>query len=758
MEKCLIFLTLVDWFILPFMYLMTGEMYMMRSIAGFIVIPYIVHLFFIPKTYTTLIAFENFLVLLYFKRQLHDLVLSKDREFVVQAVDTYTMGVIAFAVAVWLLGLVQHVRCESILEAQTKTAKSLQESNDKLQETVKALNQANAKLELALKAKDYLLAGVSHELRNPLNSLLGNLELLSMELMDPRHQEMLSITKVCGELLLTMINNLLDAGKMMSHIEISTSNTDIYELIDKVWKLNVFKFKQKNLKAELLVSRKLPQHVLLDAHRVMQILLNIIGNSTKFTETGKLQLFIDWYQQEGISNSLNMYEPHQSYQELTEVKNRCINPERPKNVINLNLDAEEEEDLLDNRSDFENKYTLAVKRLSNMLSNAYHIFSVEDQNIVERLVTFRSKVKNETEMKKGILRFEIVDTGCGITQDAQEKLFQPFTQEDSTITRKYGGTGLGLFISKSVLNKMNGEIVLHSRKNIGTDIIVTIPCEELSLQIKSTEITTNISSQSLSKTAHKIMIVDDAPYNLLILSQYFQKLGITATQCEHGQDAFQKFSSAGPQHFSFLTLDIQMPEMDGLTLAKKIRKFEKENKWVPVPIAFISGNCVEEERLACLDPAGEIQAAAFIRKPVTLKECVKLTRELIRPTKNILLVDDDPFHTKLLSNILAKYDIITTIAYNERNALELVKNNPTKFYAIVMDCDMPLMDVIAYTVNIKKWIKTRNASDIAIVGITAHTNSKMRKECIQAGMQNIFHKPVNVAYFTEYVSKIIANS
>jgi signal transduction histidine kinase/CheY-like chemotaxis protein len=765
MEKTLIALTVLDWLILPVFLLLTGDEYTVRALAGFLVIPYIVHLFYIPKTFSSLVALENLLVILYFKKSINDIFLKKDRTFVIEAMDLYTTGVVVYVVIIWLLGMVQHLRCQSIIETQKKIASNLLESNNKLKEIVKELNESKAQLEEALKAKDYLLAGVSHELRNPLNSLLGNIELLSLEAKEPKHQEMLGISKLCGEILLAQINNLLDAGKMMSHIEISPSETDLYELIEKVWKLHAFKFKQMTLKVELIISKQLPHHILIDSHRVIQILFNLLSNSVKFTEKGTIQWFVDWYS-ETKSNLSQILEPQPFYKELHVHKfvSEISSNQYPINDA-LEEDSNSDEDVMyeNNRNGLEYKYNKPIKQMSTILADKYHVFTVEEQNISEKLIKFENKQKNKMDLKKGILRFEVIDTGCGIAKESQSKLFKPFVQEDSSVTRKYGGTGLGLFIIKSILSKMGGKIALHSMKHVGTDIIVTIPSEIYQMKVKRTisakseHESSDCSSMKphFQKGDHNVMIVDDNPFNLLILSQYLEKNGLMVTDCSSGKDALKKFSSVHPRYFSFITLDIQMPDMDGITLARLIRKFEKSENRPEVPIVFVSGNCVEEERQACLDPKGEIRAASFIRKPITFQNCKEFAEVFLRSHKSVLVFNDDPFSIQLLSVIFTKMGIETTVCHSSLEGLKLLKENNYNFRVILLDCEILLMDGATTTQEVQKWIKSANIQNIPIVGFTGNNDSTQTKAFAEAGIRRIFHKPLNFSLLTEYVKKLM---
>jgi CheY-like chemotaxis protein len=280
--------------------------------------------------------------------------------------------------------------------------------------------------------------------------------------------------------------------------------------------------------------------------------------------------------------------------------------------------------------------------MGNIRAGDYVVFTSEQANIAETLKLKRKSQRLNTTLGNGVLRIEVLDSGCGIAEKAQSKLFHPFIQEDSSVTRKYGGTGLGLFILKSILSKMNGSVVLHSTKNIGTDVIVTIPSKDLAVQEsiseeKNAHLGIHYSeSAPLIRKKHNVLVVDDAHYNLKIFSHYFEKLGLAVTTCDSGKQAYETFIKAGPNFFSFATLDIQMPEMDGITLARVIRKYERSKNLNIMPLVFNSGNCVDEEKQVCLDPHGEIKAQFFLRKPVTFQECSRFTEVLTIPRKNLL--------------------------------------------------------------------------------------------------------------------------
>ena len=173
----------------------------------------------------------------------------------------------------------------------------LSAANNKLKATLTLLEKTNKELTEAVKSRELFIASVSHELRNPLNSMLGNIELLILEVKDSKWLEMLEICKTCGGILLGLVNNILDVAKISAEkLELSYVPTNLYALIERVWTISTIKIREKKLKGYLGLSANLPKLAEIDSHRLNQILLNLIGNAIKFTEAGFLKVVVTWHQ------------------------------------------------------------------------------------------------------------------------------------------------------------------------------------------------------------------------------------------------------------------------------------------------------------------------------------------------------------------------------------------------------------------------------------------------------------------------------
>lgn len=211
---------------------------------------------------------------------------------------------------------------------------------------------------------------------------------------------------------------------------------------------------------------------------------------------------------------------------------------------------------------------------------------------------------------KSFLRFTIDDTGTGIPLDKQPLLFQSFVQADSSITRKYGGSGLGLTISKNLVELMGGRIWFTSQEGVGSTFAFTIPYTPTDKAdvLQKHEPETD-GAESLLTRNSRILIVDDTEDNRFLLLTYLKKYPFDIVQAENGQEAFEKVTSG---KFDLVLMDIQMPVLDGYAATKKIRDWEQENNRHPVPIIAVSANAMAEDVQKSL----EVGCTEHLTKPI----------------------------------------------------------------------------------------------------------------------------------------------
>jgi len=370
------------------------------------------------------------------------------------------------------------MKINKIIEDQFKDAnRKLLETNEKLAKTLLLLEKTNKDLNEALRGRELFIASASHELRNPLNAMIGNIELVRLELKEPKLISMLDTCKVCGEVLLALINNVLDVTKISAEkLELHYVPDNFLRLLEKVWNISTLKIKQKNIKGELVVAHNFPKYIEMDPHRFMQILLNIIGNSTKFTTKGFVKVFVNWHECEEWEN---LKRPHDDYLKLvqksfnngsdSDVSKKSSSSKSQSGGIESAIFELNEYDKI-NLNDESIFRTLHPKFFPYILaSKCSHVMS-------DGFQLHRNKFFNKNKQKKlGLIKIDIIDSGCGIPARNLTNLFQPFYQGDSSVFHRFGGTGLGLYITEQLVLKMGGQINVYSQEGIGSNFSILIP-------------------------------------------------------------------------------------------------------------------------------------------------------------------------------------------------------------------------------------------------------------------------------------------
>jgi len=445
------------------------------------------------------------------------------------------------------------------------------------------LSMAKIALENALDQQKTFIWSFSHELRNPINSLLGNLQLvLQGEHLSVKAKEMLSVAKICGELLLHNINNVLDTGKHeIGKLEVNPVPTQLQELFQRTWNIYGELLRQKELQSQLRIERSVPAVAQIDSHKMNQILLNLIGNSIKFTQKGSVTVTIKWLPSREISEKC--FEPI-PYDEIDEGVF-----EKEENLSKMNASK-----ILESKSPF---YT-EVKQMKN-----------------EELIY-------PEQESKGILKIIVKDTGPGMNKEAIEKLFKKFSQVSENASQRQIGSGLGLFITKEICVAMNGEIRAYSKVGVGTTVVACIPTIAMPMNRRPRVDSQSMKSQ-LAEKHLKALVADDSPFNVTLVCDYLSKFDTTIVSVAYnGYDAFMKYQACkiANMQLDLVLLDIDMPVMDGKAVCDKIREYEKQHKLKPVGIILISGNYDKEQIEEYINPEKGHKADAFLRKPVSFSE------------------------------------------------------------------------------------------------------------------------------------------
>lgn len=342
------------------------------------------------------------------------------------------------------------------------------------------------------------------------------------------------------------------------------------------------------------------------------------------------------------------------------------------------------------------------------------------------------------------LGFEVRDTGIGISTDKIDRLFKAFSQVDSSTTRKYGGTGLGLIICEKLVGLMGGQILVESQPGKGTTFTFTV---KTSVSYQSTR--TYVHHNMGGLEGKKVLVVDDNPTNRSILKTQMETWKLVPTLATSGDQALEILSEV--HDFDLILTDMQMPEMDGVHLAKSIRLSDKN-----IPIILLSS--IGDER----SKSNPELFSSILTKPVRQNT---LCKHILMQLKNhqkplpdehhdkrklsadfakqfplrILIAEDNPVNFKLAERVLTKLGYAPERASNGKEAVEFLQRKP--YDVILMDVQMPVMDGMEATRKIRT---LHNQTQPGIIAMTANAMQGDMEECLKAGMDDYISKPIRL--------------
>ncbi|MCL2051909.1 MAG: response regulator [Lachnospiraceae bacterium] len=519
------------------------------------------------------------------------------------------------------------------------------------------LESAFERVEAASRAKSDFLSSMSHEMRTPMNAIIGMTTIGKKAKTVDEKDHALSKINDASSHLLRVINDILDMAKIEANkLELILIEYDFERMLQKVINVVNFRVEEKEQTLFVNVDKNIPRFVVGDDQRLAQVITNLMSNAVKFTKEGG----------------------------------------------KINLDA-----------------------------------------------ALINEIDGQCE-----LRITVTDNGIGISPEHQKKLFHAFEQAESGISREYGGTGLGLVISKRIIELMGGTIWVESLLGEGSRFIFTVKMG------RSKKNPNSLLAPSVNWENIRILAVDDVFEVREQFLEIFKQLNINCDVASDGIEACDLIEKNGGYDIYFI--DWRMPKMDGIELTRQIKGKKDGRPAVVIMITAMDWEQVKAE-------AFKAGVDRHLIKPLFSSSIVDSINECLGKTataeagvygegefagKSMLLAEDIEINREILISLLEDSGIMIECAENGQEALDKISENPTKYDIVLMDIQMPKMDGHEATRRIRALPALQNVN-LPIIATTANVFKNDIENCLAAGMDDHLGKPLDIDKVFEMLRKYL---
>ena len=548
------------------------------------------------------------------------------------------------------------------LRRQEELNQQLEEYNAMLAQSKESAEQAFQIAEEANRAKSSFLSNMSHDIRTPMNAIVGFAALLARDADNP--DKVLEYTKkitASSQHLLGLINDILDISKIEAgKTTLNLTGENMVDLIESIDSIIRPQMRAKGHQFEVYTRGLNHEQVVMDKLRLNQILLNLLSNAVKYTPDG-------------------------------------------------------------------GRVTFTVQELPQHAKQLAHF------------------------------RFTVADNGYGMSEEYQKKLFQAFTREEDSVTNKIQGTGLGMAITKNLLDLMGGAIAVDSKKGRGTTFTV-----DLELQISGDSIDQDFWKKH---NITRLLTVDDEEVICQNIQLAMEGTGVSVDYTLSGAAAVElvKQSELEGRLYNIVLLDWKMPGMDGVETARRIREAVPKDIPVLVLTSYDWPEIEEEARAAGVD--------AFLSKPFFLSSLRQkmdslLSRQQEEPQQeqaehgvlqglHILVAEDNEINAEILSELLDMAGCTCQVCENGQVAVEaFAQSAPGEYQLILMDVQMPVMNGYDATRAIRK-LDHSMARTVPIVAMTANAFAEDIRDALESGMNAHVAKPIDMEVLERTVREVL---